>query len=325
MSDQTPDFSPLTTEQLAALSEAHKQIFLGLGAKDRQFYAASFSPESLGKALDRKGALIQSRARLNAFNQKVKQDMLSAASQTAPEPTLTGGEIAIGAAGLAGVVGIGALASQIAPQGKATWRGVEPGDLVVPLVNSFARQENTDIRFEPPTDEGNQQGIILLRTPRGLVPGLTILLTPLQGATQVQISKLSSEGILEMLKEGGLKLIDLVQYGLRRKRSNPAGWLDMAGRAIEEGVDIAQMVNDLDLEDKAWEVIKNAADPLQAIYDEMMVIKKEQRLKLEAIWDDYYSCPKCRVEFGAEDTECRVCGSERPAMPDQPDPRLATS
>ena len=95
-------------------------------------------------------------------------------------------------------------------------------------------------------------------------------------------------------------------------------------RAGDEGVDIAQLVKDLDLEDRAWEVIKNAADPIQSIYDQKMAIENEARLKLEMLWDDYYSCPKCRVEFGADDLECRVCGTARPEKPGQPDPRRTT-
>ncbi|MBN1146257.1 MAG: hypothetical protein JXA78_03300 [Anaerolineales bacterium] len=316
------DYSPLSPEQLAALSDAQKEFFQQLDAKDRQFYASHFSPTSLGEALDRKREIMQSRARLDAFDQKVKQNLAASANQQADKPGLSAGDVAAGAAGAAGLVGLGVLARQIAPEGKAEWRGVSPRDLVEPLVSAFARQENTDIRFEAPSEQGVRQAILLLRTPKGLLPGLVIVLAPLEQGVQVQIGKLTNEGVMETLKEGGLKLIDLLQGGLRAKRSGDLhDLLDLAGRVVGEGVDIAQIVRDLDLEDRAWEAIKNAADPLQAIYDQKMEIEEEARLKLEMIWDDYYYCPKCRVEFGADDLECRVCGAARPEKPEQPDPR----
>jgi hypothetical protein len=323
MSEQ--DYSPLSDDQIAALGDEQKVIFAQLDPKDRQFYADNFSPDSLGKALERKWEILQSRARLTAFDQKVKENLTAGIGEPADRADLSAGDVAVGAAGVAGAVGIGVLAKQIAPEGVATWRGVAPRDLVDPLVSAFARQENTDVRFEPPGAQGTQHATILMRTPKGLVPGLTIVMAPLEEGTQVQISKLSSESVMQTLKEGGLKLIDLVQDGLRAKRRRDLGdLLDLAGRAVDEGVDIAQIVKDLDLEDEAWKVIKEAADPLQVIYDERMAIEKEERLKLEMLWDDYYSCPKCRVTFGAEDVECRVCGSERPAQPEEVDPRRKT-
>ncbi len=322
MSDQVPEYSPLSPEQLEALTDSQKQIFTQLDEKDRQFFAGNFSPTSLGQALERKWESVQSRARLEAFDQRVKENLTAAGTQATDKPGLTGGDVALGAAGVAGAVGIGVLARKIAPEGKATWRGVTPRDLVDPLVNTFARQEKTDIRFQSPTSEGLIQGSVLLRTSGGLVPGLTIVLTPFKDATQVEISKVSSDSIMQAVKEGGQKLINLVQQGLHLGRGRGgADMLDMADDLFRTGVDIAQIVKDLDLEDKAWEAIQKVADPLQAVYDEKMAIENEERLKLEMAWDDYYSCPKCRVNFGADDAECRVCGSARPSKPDQPDPR----
>jgi hypothetical protein len=320
------DYSPLSPEQLEVLNDVQKEIFLQLDDNDRKFYAENFSPSSLGKALDRKWEIMQSRARLATFDQKVKANIASGAEEEVSRTGLSAGDVAMGAAGVAGVIGVGVLARQIAPEGKASWRGVAPRDLVEPLVNAFARQEKTDIRFEAPSEQGVQQATVLLRTSKGLVPGLIVVLAPLGQSTQVQIGQLTSESVMEALKEGGLKLLDLLQDGLRMKRR---GGLDdllvLAGRAVDEGVDIAQLVKDLDLEDRAWEVIKNAADPIQAIYDQKMVIENKARLQLEMLWDDYYSCPKCRVEFGADDLECRVCGTARPEKPDQPDPRRTPS
>ncbi|MEW5868861.1 MAG: hypothetical protein AB1894_06260 [Chloroflexota bacterium] len=323
MTEQTPNYSPLSPEQLTELNDAQKDIFQQLDEKDRQFFAKNFSPASLGKALERKWETIQSRARLSAFDQRVKENLTGPGKDAPEKPGLNAGDLALGAAGVAGVVGIGVLASKIAPEGKATWRGVTPRDLIDPLVKTFARQEKTDIRFEPPTAEGLLQASVLLRTSSGMLPGLTVVLTPLKEATEVQISKVSSDSILGTVKEGGQKLIDLVQDGLRlgKKQSGAENLLDLAGKMVNQGVDIAQSVKDLNLEDKAWEAIQNVAAPLQAIYNEKMAEQQESRLKLEMAWDDYISCPKCRVNFGADDLECRVCGTARPPRPEQPDPR----
>jgi hypothetical protein len=322
MSDLTPDYSLLSSEQLNALTESQKEIFQKLDPKDQKFFAQNFSQASLGKALERKWESIQSNTRLAAFDQQIKENFTAQASTPAPSPGLSAGDIAVGAAGVAGAVGIGVLAKKIAPEGKATWRGVKPRDLVDPLIKTFARQEKTDIRFDPPAAEGTLHASVMLRTPSEMVSGLDVILAPLSDATQVTITKLSSESIMGTVKEGGQKLIDLVQDGLRLgKHGGAENLFDLAGKVVNQGVDIAKMVKDLDLEDKAWEAVKNAAEPLQTIYDEKMAVENERRLKLEMAWDDYYSCPKCRVEFGSEDAECRVCGAARPTRPDQPDPR----
>ena len=323
MSDQTPDStSLLSSEQLQALTDFQKEIFLKLALQDQQFFARNFYSASLGKALERKWENIQSNARLAAFDQRVKENLASQASSSASSPGLSAGDIAVGAAGVAGAVGIGVLAKKIAPDGKAIWRGVKPRDLIDSLVKTFARQEKTDIRFDPPSAEGVIHGNVLLRSSNGLLPGLDIVLAPLSEATQVTITKLSSESLMDTVKEGGQKLIDLVQDGFRLgKQGGVENLLDLAGKVVNQGTDIAKTVKDLDLEDKAWEAIKTAGDPIQAIYDEKMAAENEFRLRIEIAWDDYNTCPKCRVEFGAEDLECRVCGTARPARPERPDPR----
>ncbi len=327
MSDQptpSPEYAPLSAEQLTALNDAQKDIFVQLDPADRQFFAKSFSPISLGKALERKWQIIQSRAALDEHDRRIRRQFVALASgETAPaSPQLTPGDLAAGAAGVAGLVGIGALARKVAPEGKAQWRGVKPRDLVDPLVQAFARQPRTDIRFDPPDSAGAIHGQVLLRTSGGLLPGLNIVLTPLEEALEVQVSKISSQGMLQTVKESGVRLFDLVRDALRLGRSgDPADLVDLAGRVITHGAEIAQAVDDLDLEDKAWAAIQLAAAPLQTVYDEKALIANDQRLRLEMAWDDYRSCPRCRVEFGADDTECRVCGAARPAMPPQRDPR----
>ena len=322
MSEQTSNYSLLSSEQQQALTDTQKEIFLQLDAKDQQFFAGNFSPASLGKALERKWKTIQSNAGLAAFDQRVKESFAAQASAPASSPGLSAGDIAIGAAGVAGAVGIGVLAKKIAPEGKAAWRGAKPRDFIDQLVKTFARQEKTDIRFDSPSAEGVIHGSVLLRSSSGMLPGLDIVLAPLSEATQVTITKLSSESLMDTVKEGGQKLIDLVQDGFRLgKQGGVENLLDLAGKVVSQGTDIAKTVKDLNLEDKAWEAIKTAGDPLQAIYDEKMAAENERRLRLEMAWDDYNTCPKCRVEFGAEDIECRVCGAARPVKPEQNDPR----
>jgi hypothetical protein len=319
MSDQTPS-TLLSAEQLAALTDEQKAIFEQLKPKDQRFFAKNFTPEDLGPALDRKGERLKERARQTAHDERVKARIQADAGLTPTQPGLSAGEVAAGAAGVAGVVGLGVVASQIAPDGKAAWRGVAPRDLVTPLVSTFARQAKTDIRFDPPDSAGVIHADVLLRTSEGLLPALDITLAPLEGGTQVKIGKVSSESVLQKVKEGGQKLVGLVQDGLTARRGL-GGLVTLAGKVLRDGSDLAQTVKDLDLEDKAWEAVKRAADPLQAVYDEKMAVENEKRLQLETAWDDYYACPKCRVEFGAQDAECRVCGTARPPQPEQADPR----
>lgn len=327
MTDETenlPDLSPLSDEQIEGLAENQKQIFLQLDEADRRFFADNFTAQSLGKALDRRWETLQSRARLAEFDNRLKESLLSDSPRQSAQPSLSGGDLAVGAAGLAGAVGIGALASQIAPSGKASWRGVQPGDLVEPLAAVFARQEKTDMQFETPTEEGVLHGAVYIRTAHGLIPGLTLTLTPIGESTEVYISKVSSESIMEAIKHGSQKLLDLIKDGLilSTRRGGVGNLFDLAGSMVNSGVDIARIVKDLDLEDKAWEVVQRAAEPLQKIYDERKALENAARARLEKAWDDYYHCPRCSVSFGADDTECRVCGTARPEKPALPDPRL---
>jgi rubrerythrin len=155
------------------------------------------------------------------------------------------------------------------------------------------------------------------------MPGLTITMTPLDQSTEVQISKVSTESVMEAVKDGGQKLLDLIQDGfhLSKNKQDVGNLFDIAGLVLNDGVDIMKTVKDLNIEDKAWETIKRAADPLQQIFDDQKAIENARLLKLENAWDDFYTCPKCRVPFGQADNECRVCGTARPEKPAQPDPR----
>ena len=98
--------------------------------------------------------------------------------------------------------------------------------------------------------------------------------------------------------------------------------MDLAGRLFEDGVDGAQAVKDLDLEDRTWETVSRIAEPLQKVYDERDELEDQKRSRLEQAWDDHTICPRCKVEFStSEEITCRVCGAARPQAPDVPDPR----
>jgi hypothetical protein len=320
MSDN-PQSILLSNEQMEALDEKQKGIFAQLSPGDQRFFAENFSAASLPLALERKWQAMQSRMMLEQHEQQARE---RAANGTPVQPGgLTLSEGAMGAAGVAGVVGMGALARKLAPEGKAAWRGVKPRDLMDPLVQTFARQPRTDIRFDAPTAEGTLHGVVLLRSDSGLLPALDVTLAPVQDTLEVTVSQISKQSLVETFKEGGQSLLELVKDALfiGWGHNRAGNLLDLAGQVMEHGADIAQAVNDLNLEDKAWEAIKRAADPIQAIYDQRSAVEREQRLRLEMAWDDYRSCPRCRVEFGTEDVDCRVCGTARPPVPEMPDPR----
>lgn len=310
--------SPLSPEQASSLTEAQKEIFQQLDLKDQAFFAQNFSAQALGKALERKGALVKKKAD-RSFDQRYQKNLEEAHRSLALEGRGAGvGEMAAGVAGAAGVIGLGSLAAKLAPEGMARWRGVAPKDLTAALNNVFLGAEKTDLRFAPADGEGNLHAQVLLRTANGLKPGLDIVLTALADSTQVHISKVKAESVSEKVKEGGKKLIDLVRRGKSRKDSGDL--LGLAGDVLEQGTDIFQSVKDLNLEDQAWEAIQQAAEPLQAIYDEKMAREKEKRHLLQQAWDDFRNCPRCRVPFGAQDQECRVCGTARPAQPAEGEP-----
>jgi hypothetical protein len=168
------------------------------------------------------------------------------------------------------------------------------------------------------------EGTVFLISSRQFVPALNVHLTKVQNGTQVKISDLTSEGLLEAVKKGGAALFRLAQKGLSLwtfGRRNPAGALRTASSLFEDGTDIAGLAQDLNLEKRAWQCIKNAADSLERAKQEQRRQAEESRYALEQAWDHYYNCPRCSVPFGEGDKECQVCGTQRPLMPTQPDPR----
>jgi rubrerythrin len=90
---------------------------------------------------------------------------------------------------------------------------------------------------------------------------------------------------------------------------------------MDGGANLADVVGNLRLKERAWKVIKTSAEAIEAAYRDRVEKERQARLLLEAAWDRYYNCPTCGVSFGPEDTVCRVCGTARPDKPVTADPR----
>jgi predicted metal-dependent hydrolase len=95
----------------------------------------------------------------------------------------------------------------------------------------------------------------------------------------------------------------------------------MAGSAFSDTTKIADLAGNLKLKERAWKVIRESATVLEKAAQDRARREREARQALEDAWDHYYNCPNCSVPFRLEDTQCHVCGTARPAAPQQPDPR----
>ncbi len=309
----------LSKEQLAALDDDQKATFCMMHPSDQQFFARAFTPRDLPVALRRKKTLLianQKEAELwEAMRARLARPLI---------PPEGANDVRLGEVGLAlaGVAGVGAAAA-IASDGTATWEGIEPGDLVPSLRTEFADKERTD--FEVTGNPDALEGTVFLISGRQYVPALTINLTRVQNGTQVKVSDLTSAGLLATVKKGGQTLLRLAAKGLslwaRGGLRGGANVFETAGSLFEDGTNIASLAQDLKVERRAWEVIKQSADSLERARQERLRQAREARYALEQAWDHYYNCPRCSVPFGEGDVECHVCGTERPAMPELPDPR----
>ncbi len=311
----------LSAEQLAVLDDDQKATFCLLHETDQDFFAKAFKPKDLPIALGRKKALIL------ANQEQVEQweAMRSRFAQPLTAPP-DGNKVNMKDVGLAlaGVAGLGAAVA-IASDGTAQWTGIEPHDLIPSLQTEFGDKERTD--FEVTGNPQALEGTVFLISSSQFVPALNIHLTRVQDGTQVKVSDLTSEGLLEAVKRGGQTLFRLAQKGFSLwtfGRRDPVGALRTAGSLFEDGTDIAGLAHDLSLEKRAWQCIKSAADSLERARQEQRRQEQEARYALEQAWDSYYNCPRCSVPFGEGDKECQVCGTERPAKPGQPDPRRSS-
>lgn len=329
---QNPDSLPsglsaaleqLSGDKLASLNEEQKATFCMLHPTDQKFFARAFSPDDLPVALERKKALILANQKEIEQWEALKRRF--ALPLAAPEGA---NKISLGEVGLAlaGVAGVGAAVA-IASDGTAQWEGLQPADLLPALQTEFADKERTD--FEVTGGPDALEGTVFLISGRQYVPALTINLTRVQNATQVKVSDMTSAGLLEAVKRGGQTLFRLAQKGFslwshsRRGLRGGAEVFNTAGSLFEDGTSIAGLAQDLKLERRAWEAIKRSADSLERARQERLRQEREERFALEQAWDRYYNCPRCGVPFGEGDKECHVCGTERPLMPEHPDPRNA--
>jgi hypothetical protein len=311
----------LSVEQIQVLSEEQKAIFFTMDERDQDFFAQTFKPGDLPKALDRKGEILKrnqaDRVRLEKIKGALAQVSADrAASQEGTEDVLTA---------IAGAVGIGAAAAAVASDNTGFWQGVKPADLVAPLRTEFTN-DRTRVSVDGNTD-ALTVNVLLITDNYQSVPALTVHLSAVKNGTQVKVSDLTSHGMLQTIKDGGKKLLDLASDGLellsKRNRSvvGPGDVISKAGDVLDEGSELAKVAGNLKLNERAWKVIKQSAETVEASYLSEKQRQLEARTALESAWDRYNNCPTCLVSFDVGDTLCRVCGTARPPAPQQPDPR----
>jgi len=309
----------LPSDKVAVLDDEHKAIFAALDEKDQDFFAENFSPQDLPGALDRKWEIIQrNRVNRERFEKIMAQMAESASVASGSQPA---GDIVTAAAA---ALGVGAGVAMAATDNTAFYRGANPADFIEPLRTEFETERTTL------SHSGSPDALtvaVSLITDNGSVPAMTINLTRLNDGTDVKVNELNKQGILETLKEGGKKLIHIAGQGLTllgRKQTGsmrPGDLITAAGQTIESGADLAQEIGNLKLKERAWQMIKQTAETIEASYLDRLEKERQARAALETAWDNFYNCPTCGVSFQNEETVCRVCGSARPEMPRKPDPR----
>ena len=316
--------SKLTAEKLAVLNDEQKAVFSLLDEKDQTFFSTSFSVDSLPAALDKKGAILKrnktNREKMERIKTSINEDVASIPEQNQSDDILSAVALAVGG---------GAAAAAVASDNSAFWQGVKPYDLIPPLQTEF-NQQSTHLEVTGNQDSLNANVMILTNAANSIyggVPALKINLTEVKNGTEVKTSDLTTQGTLETIKKGGQKILNLAGRALGIYGKSKFGmastndYLSAAGEVLNSGSSLAEIAGNLQIKDRAWKTIKNAAEALEKNYlDEMEKIKKE-RQKIEKSWDNYRNCPQCGVAF--VDETCRVCGAPRPEKPDQPDPRLA--
>jgi len=308
-------FSKLSAEQLAALNDEQKAIYSLLVPTDQNFFAATFKPADLPTVLERKGEIMRRNQESRARLEQIKAAMSQSAAALPP----VSGEGLGGALGRAGALGLGAAAA-VASDNTAHYRGVRPVDLVPALRSEFG-SGSTSISFSGPEDA--LLGSVGILTDRGPVTAMTVQLTSRDDGTEVRVNDLTRQGVLEAVKEGAKNLVGLAGQGLSllTGRKDPVRIYNAAKQALEDGSDLAEVVGNLKLKERAWKVIKAAAESLEKAHMSRVKEEREARERLEKAWDAYYNCPNCGVSFADTDANCRVCGTDRPDQPVKLDPR----
>jgi hypothetical protein len=314
--DETP-ISRLSAEQQAALNDELKAVYSMLTPADQEFFAKTFKPADLPTALARKAEILK---RSQAQRDRLAQLRSDFAQNAAAHPPVDDkAEGVLGA--VAGVLGVGAAAAVVASDNSAHYRGARPQDLVEPLRAEFGGGK-TAIQFSG--QSAALVGTVSLVGASGPVSAMTLNLTAAGDGLDVKVNDLTTRGVLETVKEGGKKLldaagdvVDLITRG-QRGQVSPA---DLIG-AVEQGANLAETASALKLKERAWKVIRQSGESLEAAYLSRLEQERQARFALEKAWDNYNNCPTCGVGFGSEDKQCRVCNTARPEAPQKPDPRI---
>ncbi len=316
----TAALEKLSSEQLAALSDELKAAFCTLTESDQKFFASAFKPADLPVTLSRKMALVKSKEATREQYQR-NLETFKSSSASAPLPDEKGDEMVTSV--LAGL-GIGAAAVAGATGNTEFFQGVKTSDLVAPLRAEF---HNNATRLSV-SDTGSESllATISLLTENEAVPAMTINLTRINDGTEVKVNDLSTRSVIETVKSGGEQLLKMAQQGLnllnpRRGGLSAENILSSASPAMQTFAELAEQVGNLKLKDRAWKVMRSTAESLEAQYKAEQQALREQRERLEKAWDNYFNCPGCAVPFGADETNCHVCGTARPDKPLKADPR----
>ncbi len=302
--------SKLNEEQLSVLDDDLKAVFCTLDEYDQDFFAKNYKAKDLPTILARKREIMQRNQGERERIAKLKE----AFAKNAP-PTTDGKSEDI-LAGVAGALGIGAAAAVVASDNTAFYQGVKPYELV-PALSSEFETARTSV-----ATAGNPDTLtvtVSLLTGRAPVAAMTVNLTALKNGTEVKVNDLTAQGVLEAIKSGGQKLFDLAGKGIellvRRDRISPMDLYQAADRTLDSGADLAETLQQLKLKERAWKVIRQTAEAIEASYRDRVEKERQERFQLEQAWSRYTNCPNCSVAFGAEDMECRVCGAARPEKP----------
>ncbi len=306
----------LSAEQLEALNDEQKTIFCAMVSADQDFFAQAFSPKDLPEALAKKGEIMQRNQAARARMEAVQKRMAESAPST-PAASQKAGDVLTA---VAGVLGMGAAAAMVASDNSAAWKGVKPADLVSALRTEFT-SDQTSLNVEG--DPTALAATVMLQGGGGYVPALTVHLSAVNDGTEVKMSDLTRQGTIETIKEGGQKLLDITGGAVRVLTHSKFGGVSpdevfsTARQTLAKGASLAETAGNLKLKERAWKVIKQTADAIEANYLSKAEKARQARAALEKAWGDYYNCPNCGVAFGADETECRVCGTARPAKPNE--------
>jgi len=308
--------SQLSPEQTAALTDELKAVYSLLSPADQSFFASAFKPADLPVALARKGEILKRNQVQREKMEKLTADF--AENAAAHPPVDDKAENVLGA--VAGVLGVGAAAMIVATDNSAHYRGVRPQDLVEPLRAEFnGGRTTTSFSGRPEA----LTGTVALLSGSGAVPAMTIGLNTVEDGLEIKVNDLTTQGLLETVKDGGMKLLGVAQAGLDLITHTRQGRLSPNDQAevVDHGSGLAETAGTLKLKERAWKVIRAAAESIEAGYLSRLEQEREARALLEKAWDNTYACPTCGVTFGDGDKQCRVCGAARPEPPVRPDPR----